>query len=141
MSRFNYGKRNVYNIGYHIIWTPKYRKSILKGKFKNIIEAALKYKSKELKLKLERYEIMPDHIHIFIKCPPKYSISNIVKHLKGYSSYILRSKYPKYKELYKSLWSPSYYCETVGHISEETIKQYINDQWNVAKKNGKYNKL
>lgn len=53
-------------------------------------------------------------------------------------SYKLRSEYPKYRTQYKSLWTPSYYCESVGHISEQIVKKYIEDQWLVAKKNGKY---
>ena len=138
MTKYQQGKRTVYNIGYHIIWVPKYRKSILTGHFKSIVEKALKDKSKELNIILEKYEIMPDHIHIFIKCKPTHCISNIVKHLKGYSSYILRLTYPRYRK-YKALWTPSYYCESVGHISEQTVKRYIDDQWIVAKKNGKYN--
>lgn len=138
MSRFQRGRKTVYNVGYHIIWVPKYRKSILKGKFKSIIEHALLEKAKELKITIEKYEIMPDHIHIFVKCTPNHRVSDIVRHLKGYSSYKLRSEYPKYRTQYKSLWTPSYYCESVGHISERTVKKYIEDQWLVAKKNGKY---
>ena len=138
MSRFQRRNKTVYNVGYHIIWVPKYRKSILQGKFKTIIENALLEKAKELKITIEKYEIMPDHIHIFVKCTPNHRVSDIVRHLKGYSSYKLRSEYPKYRTQYKSLWTPSYYCESVGHISERTVKKYIEDQWIVAKKNGKY---
>ena len=138
MSRFKRSKRSVFNVGYHIIWVPKYRKSILKGRFRIIIKNALIEKAEELKISIEKYEIMPDHIHLFIKCTPNHRVSEIVKHLKGYSSYKLRSLYPKYRERYKALWTPSYYCESVGHISEDTIKKYIEDQWLVAKRNSKY---
>lgn len=78
---------------------------------------------------------MPDHVHLFIKCTPNHKISDIVKQLKGYSSYVLRKAFPIYRTKYKSLWAPSYYCETIGHISENTIKKYINDQWMVNKSN------
>ena len=77
---------------------------------------------------------MPDHIHLFIKCTPNHRVSDIVRHLKGYSSYKLRSEYPKYRKQYKWLCAPSYYCESVGHISEHTVKKYIDDQWLVAKR-------
>lgn len=113
----------------HIIWVPKYRKSILRGKFKEIVEKALFDKAEEIDIMIVRYEIMPDHIHIFIKCSPHHRVCDIVKHLKGYSSYMLRSNFPQYRLKYKSLWSNSYYCESVGHISEETVKKYIEDQW------------
>ena len=127
MSRFKHGRTNIYNLGYHIIWTPKYRYSILKGNFKIIIENSIFEKCNQLDIVLEEYEIMPDHVHLFLKCKPNQCISNIVKELKGYSSYKLRSLYPKYRK-YKAFWSPSYYCESVGHISETTIRRYIENQ-------------
>ena len=115
-------------MGFHIIWTPKYRKKILIGKFKDIVETSIFDKAKELEITIEKYEIMPDHIHLFIKCKTSHNISNIVKHLKGYSSFKLREAYPYYRTC-KGLWSPSYYCESIGHISENTIKRYIEEQW------------
>jgi len=126
--RFTQGKHCIYNIGYHVIWVPKYRKALLTGTIKEIIEESILEKSKELNIFIEKYEIMPDHIHIFMKCNPNQHISKIIGQLKGYSSYKLRSKYTKYRK-YKSFWAPSYYCESVGHISEETVKKYIEKQW------------
>lgn len=127
MNRFQRSKHAVYNINYHIIWTPKYRKSLLTGSFKKIIESSLFKKASELKIEIKEYELMPDHIHLFIKCKPTDKVSDVVKNLKGFSSYMLRKKFPKYK-MYKSFWSSSYYCESIGHISEKTIIKYINDQ-------------
>ena len=70
---------------------------------------------------------MPDHVHLFVKCSPNIKISDLVKQLKGYSSYMLRRSYKLENEIFHFL-SPSYYCETIGHISEQTIKKYIEDQ-------------
>ena len=126
--RWKRGNHNIYNLGYHIIWCPKYRKSILINNFKTIIEFYLLEKARDINIIIEKYEIMPDHIHVFLKCSPQHNISDIVKHLKGYTAFKLREQYPYYRK-YKSLWSPSYYCESVGHISEQTIKKYIDDQW------------
>ena len=123
MSRFKRGNKSIYNINYHIIWIPKYRRKILTGDIKNTIE-----KTNELNIKLEKLEIMPDHIHIFVRCNPNISVSELVKQLKGYSSYKARNKHSELSNK-KHLWSPSYYCESIGHISEETIKKYIEDQW------------
>lgn len=69
---------------------------------------------------------MEDHVHLFIKSNPTLSISYIVQQLKGFSSYKIR-KYLNYHKT-KAFWSPSYYCETIGHISENTIKKYIENQ-------------
>lgn len=127
-NRFKKDK-NIYNIGYHVIIVPKYRAKILIGNFKTIIEEALKEKAESIGIDLEKCEILPDHIHMFIKCTPKHTISKVIGELKGYSSYTIRRLYPKYTSKYKNFWSPSYYCETVGHISEEIIKKYIDNQW------------
>jgi putative transposase len=73
-------------------------------------------------------EIMLDHVHIFIKTTVNDSPAYIVSQLKGFTSFKLREEFPKLKSRLPTLWTRSYYCETVGHISEESIKKYINDQ-------------
>lgn len=67
-------------------------------------------------------------IHLFIKATPSDSIAHIVSQLKGYTSYILRSEFPHLKQRVPTLWTRSYYVETIGHISEKTILKYIEDQ-------------
>ena len=76
---------------------------------------------------MKAIEIMPDHVHLFIQAPPLLSVSVIVKNLKGFSSYKLRRSFIELTK-YKHLWTPSYYCETIGHITHDTIIKYINNQ-------------
>ena len=70
------------------------------------------------------------HIHLFVTSHPKLSISYIVKMMKGISGRLLMKEYPTLKEkLWKDeLWNPSYYVETIGSVSEENIKRYIQNQ-------------
>lgn len=75
-------------------------------------------------------EIMPDHVHLFVKTTPTTSPHFIVQQLKGYTSRVLRQEFPSLKSRLPSLWTRSYYCESVGHISEETIRKYIEEQKN-----------
>lgn len=77
---------------------------------------------------IEYMEIMPDHIHIFIKATPSDSISHIVSQLKGYTSFVLRNEFETIRKRLPSLWTRSFYVETIGHISESVIKKYIDDQ-------------
>ena len=84
----------------------------------------------EHKWKIEKMEVMPDHVHIFIKTTPNDSPVFIVSQLKGYSSNILRKEFPVLKSRIPTLWTRSYFVESVGHISEETIKKYIENQKN-----------
>jgi putative transposase len=127
MTNRIFDKHRVFNVSYHIVWIPKYRKHILKNEIRQELIKCLEEKANQLKISLEAYEIMSDHVHLFIKSNPNITISEIVKHLKGYSSYILRKKFKELKK-YKSLWTPSYYCETIGLISESTIRKYIEMQ-------------
>ena len=117
----------VYNIAYHITWIPKYRKHILCDNIEESLKLYLFEKAKQLNIKIEAFEIMPDHIHLFIKSNPNLSITFIIQQLKGYTSFKLRKQFPFLKRI-KSLWTHSYYVETIGIISEPTIKKYIEMQ-------------
>ena len=70
---------------------------------------------------------MPDHVHLFIRMKPTQCVSNIIKQLKGYSSYYTRKKLNLKK--YKAFWSHGYFCESIGQISESIILKYIDNQW------------
>ena len=78
-------------------------------------------------MKIEKMEILPNHIHLFVKASPVDSPHFIVQQLKGFSSHQLRREFPKLLNI-PTLWTRSYYCESVGHISEDTIKKYIEEQ-------------
>jgi putative transposase len=94
------------------------------------LKALLHGKAKELSLIIEALEVMPDHVHLFVKSSPVNSPHFIVQQLKGYTSRILRAEFPEINRRLPTLWTRSYYCESVGHISEETIQRYIADQKN-----------
>ena len=85
-------------------------------------------KADELSLDIQDVTIMPDHVHLFVKASPSLAPHFIVGQLKGYSSRILRNEFPSLKSRLPSLWTRSYYIESVGHISEDTIRKYIEDQ-------------
>lgn len=73
-------------------------------------------------------EIMPDHVHQFISFDTRRHIHKIIQQFKSRSSRTLREKYPKLKSGIPSLWTRSYFCCTVGHISEEVAMKYIGEQ-------------
>lgn len=127
-KRWKTNKSSVYDIEYHIIWCPKYRRKILTGEIESRLRELLLFKSTENGWVIENMEIMPDHIHIFIKATPSDSISHIVSQLKGYTSFILRNEFETIRKRLPSLWTRSFYVETIGYISESVIKKYIDDQ-------------
>lgn len=127
-DRWKTSNTSVFNISYHIIWCPKYRRKVLTGEVERRLVELLRLKAAELGVDIDTMEVMPDHVHLFIKSPPTNSPHYIVQQLKGYTSRILRLEFPKLKSRMPSLWTRSYYCESIGHISEDTVKRYIEDQ-------------
>lgn len=129
-ERWTTSNKAVFNIGYHLIWCPKYRRKVLTGQVETRLKELLTEKANELGITIENMEVMPDHTHLFIKSTPVLSPHYIVQQLKGYTSHELRKEFPHLKSKLPTLWTRSYYCESVGHISAETIKQYIDEQKN-----------
>lgn len=121
---------SVYNINYHFVWCPKYRKNILRGEIRKSLKDILETICLSKGWKLLELQIQPDHIHIFLSSPPYESPTGIIKVLKGTSAIQIFKKYSKLrKELRKGhIWSPSYYVGTAGKVTEETIKKYIQEQ-------------
>lgn len=127
-KRWKRSSTTVYNIGYHLIWCPKYRRNVLVGKIAERLKKLLLKKAEDIETEIVEIEIMPDHVHLFVKSDPRNSPHFIVQQFKGYTSRVLREEFPSLKSRLPSLWTRSYYCESVGHISEEAIKKYIEDQ-------------
>jgi len=130
-KRWSTSSGSVYNLGYHIIWCPKYRRKILVGEVESRLKELLYQKAKDLEVRIEKMEVMPDHVHIFVKAKPVDAPHFIAGQLKGYTSRKLRQEIPSVKSKLPSLWTRSYYIESVGNISEQTIKKYIENQKNV----------
>jgi len=129
-KRWKTSNTSVYNIGYHLIWCPKYRRKVLTGVVEKRLKEILIEKAKELEVEIKSMEVMPDHIHLFISAKPVDSPHFIVQQLKGVSSRLLRDEIKSLKSRLPSLWTRSYFCETVGCISEDTITKYIENQKN-----------
>ncbi len=124
------GRNSVYEIGYHMVWCTKYRKPILEGELSSALGDLLYKIADDNDFTIENMEIMTDHIRLFVTASPNHLIADVVKTLKGVSARFLFKQYPSIKsDLYGGhLWNPSYYVGTVGHISEDTVRKYIDTQ-------------
>ena len=130
-------KRNcVYQTAYHVIWCPKYRKSILEKEVATAIDKILDAVCMKHSWQIIAKEIQPDHIHLFLSIPPSIAVCDVVKILKGSSARKLFTEFPiLHKTLWGGhLWSPSYYVGTAGNISAEVIKKYIERSYQVTKR-------
>ena len=114
---------------YHIVWIPKYRKkSIYKG-LRIYLGDTLKDLALQKECKIEEGHLMPDHVHILISIPPKYSVSQVVGFIKGKSAISIARTYAGRRKNFtgQSFWARGYYVSTVGR-DEETVRNYIKHQ-------------
>src|ERR1035437_4450001 len=128
MSDYFRSNTAIYLLQYHVIWCPKYRKSLLQGEVKTRLEQIIGEVCSEHNINIKTMEIMRDHVHLFVSADPKMTPYKIVKNIKGRSSNLLRKEFPILMKL-SSLWSGSYFISSIGNASEETIQRYIENQW------------
>jgi putative transposase len=131
MKNMTTARTCVYNVNYHIVWSVKYRRKVLKGKIEERLKRLIYEIGEEKGFKIIEVEIGEhDHVHVFASAHPKIAPSYIVKMLKGISGRKLFMEFPEIKKfLWKGkLWNPSFFLETVGSVSEEAIKRYISNQ-------------
>ena len=124
------GSTCVYNIGYHFVWSTKYRKQVLQAPIDTRLKQLFQEISKQYGFTIENEEVMPDHVHLFVVAHPKFAPSILAKLLKGITARRLFQEFPALKnKLWKGhLWNPSYYVGTAGSVSKEVIQRYINEQ-------------
>lgn len=118
----------VYSCKYHVIWCPKYRRSVLvKGvdiRLKEIIQGV----ATESKCEILELEVMPDHVHLLVEVDPQYGIHKLIKLMKGRSSRLIRAEFAWIKSRLPTLWTNSYFVSTIGGAPLEVFKQYIEQQ-------------
>lgn len=120
----------AYNCHYHVVFCPKYRHKVLvppiDGRLKTLIMETVETWRQEL----IEMEVIPDHVHLLLGCDPQFGIHRLVKYIKGASIRYLRQEFPQLKRKLPSLWTNSYFVATVGGITQETLKRYVEGQKN-----------
>ncbi|SDZ72552.1 putative transposase, partial [Selenomonas ruminantium] len=114
---------------YHIVFAPKYRRNVFFGQMRYEIGKIIRELCRWKGVNLLEAEACPDHIHILVEIPPKFSISNFMGFLKGKSSLMIHEKWGnmKYKYRNRQFWCRGYYVSTVGK-NEKKIAEYIKQQ-------------
>ena len=126
-----------WNCKYHIVFAPKYRRKVFyaekRAEIRDIIRTLCAWKG----LEVIEGEICPEHIHLLLSIPPKYSVSSFMGYLKGKSSLMIFQKYGNMKFAYRNreFWCKGYYVDTVGKNTKE-IKEYIANQIKVDRETG-----
>ena len=130
MSYIKFGSHAVYDIQYHIVWTTKYRYKVLQGSIAERLRELLKQGCEARDIKIIRGSVGKDHVHMLISCPPTIAPCKIMQYLKGRSSKMLQEEFVELKKKYwgQHLWATGYFLRSVGTVTEETIKEYIENQ-------------
>jgi len=112
----------------HTVYSPKYRGNILVGDVALALDGSIRKTCKNLDIEIIDMAVNADHVHLFVKYLPEYSVSYIAKRIKGGSSRELRKAFPHLKQwCSKSLWAPSCFHGSVGH-GGEVVERYIQNQ-------------
>jgi putative transposase len=121
-------EHRVHLVVYHLIWCPKRRKPLLVGDIRTRLAQVIEQKCAEKGWTILELAIQPDHLHLFVRAWPTDSAADIVKELKGITSFTLRKEFASMLKKLPSLWTRSYFVSTAGAVSAETIKRYIEAQ-------------
>ena len=128
MKKYKSNNNVVFSCKYHVIWCPKYRRSVLQDGVDVRLKEIIRNVAHERKSEILELEVMPDHVHLLVEVDPQYGIHRLIKLMKGRSSRLLRQEVPWLKKRLPTLWSNSYFVSTVGGAPLAIVKQYIENQ-------------
>ena len=120
---------STWNCKYHIVFAPKYRRMEIYGKIRKDIGVIIRRLCEQKGVEIIEAELCPDHIHMLVSIPPKYSVASIMGYLKGKSSLMIFDRHANYKYKYgnRHFWCRGYYVDTVGK-NKKAIEEYIKNQ-------------
>ena len=127
MPEYRRGAHTVYDIQYHLVWVTKYRYAVLRGEVAERTRDVLRQVCLSRDIQIVTGHVSVDHVHMLVACPPQLSPAKIAQYLKGVSSRKLQDEFPHLKKRYwgQHLWARGYFCATVGVVTQEQIKAYI----------------
>lgn len=118
----------VFSLKHHLVWCPKYRRSVLRHPIDARLKALFAEIAAEPGMTLHAVEVMPDHVHLFVESDPTLCVAEIVNRFKGRTSRVLRQEFSSRRSRLPTRWRRSYFAATVGAVSENTIRRYIEAQ-------------
>ena len=124
---YRYGSHTVYNIEYHFVWVTKYRYQVLTGSISLRVRELVRQTCEAFEIRILSGVVSKDHVHIVVSAPPNMAPSEIMRRIKGRSARKLFEEFPELKRRYwgKHFWARGYFCVTVGQMTEEMVKNYL----------------
>ena len=129
-ERYRRGAHTVTEFKYHFVWKTKYSYGVLKGEIGQRLRDIIRKICAENRLQIIKGNVRSNHIHVLVGAPSHLSPAKIIQYLKGKSSYRLQREFRELQKRYwgRHLWARGYFGATVGAVTEEQIKQYIENQ-------------
>ena len=119
---------SIYNLGYHVVWCPKYTRKVLVGDIETRLKELLLEKAEELGITIAQIDVFPTYVHLYIKSKPTYAIHFVINQLKAYSSVALRKEFPELKTKLPTLWTRSYFVDNISKLSDKNVQEYVDNQ-------------
>jgi putative transposase len=127
-KQYNSDAGLVYSCQYHVIFAPKYRRPVLVNDIDTRLRELILQQQTIYRYTVIELEVMPDHVHLLLDVSPKVGIYTTVTKIKGYTSHQLRSEFPSLKSRLPSLWTRGKFISSVGAVTLEVVKRYIENQ-------------
>jgi putative transposase len=121
----------VYSCQYHVIFCSKYRRKVLTDGIDERLKELIVEKQEEFGYEVLDMEVMPDHVHLLLDVDPKIGIYSVITKIKGYTSKQLREEFPALKKRIPTLWTHSKFISSVGSVTLDVVKRYIEEQKHV----------
>ena len=128
MTKYRTTETTVYCCRYHIIFCPKYRRKVLREPIAERFKQIVMSMQEEQNFYVLGMEVMPDHVHLLLDIDPTIGVNIVVARIKGKTAHILNREYPELTRKLPTLWTRSKFIATVGSVSLEVVKKYIEDQ-------------
>jgi putative transposase len=122
-------KHTVWDCKYHVVWIPKYRKKAVYGELRRELGEVFRELAKQKESKIEEGHLLPDHMHVMLSIPPKYSVAQVVGFIKGKSAIHIARTYMNRRKNFigENFWARGYYVSTTGK-DEGVVRRYIQQQ-------------
>ena len=121
---------SVYDLKYHLVWITKYRKPVLRGEIGRRVRDLIRQTCVQLDVQILSGAVQPDHVHLLVSVPPKISVSGLMQRIKGRSSRKIMEEYNEMRRQFwgRHFWARGYFAASSGNVTDEMIKQYIEQQ-------------
>ena len=119
-----------YDLRYHFVFVPRYRKRVLTGKVRKRVEGMIRFAAQIHGWEIFELAVEKDHVHLYIGAQPKYSPSRIMNVVKGGTSNKIRELFPKLDEVYwnSTFWADGFFVKSAGQVTDKVISHYIKEQ-------------